>query len=71
MVKEKGLDGISVFYAGVTKDFVDEVKTSGQELYVWVVNDPKEAICMDKLQINGVATNRPGWLREQLQHYEK
>jgi len=70
-VKEKGLDGLNVHYAGVTKDLVDAVKTSGQKLYVWTVNDIKEAIRLDRLGVSGIITDRPGWLREQLQHYEK
>ena len=67
--KEKGLDGLDVHYAGVTKEFVDAVKASGQKLYVWTVDDPKEAIRLVKLGIDGITTNRPGWLRDQLKGY--
>jgi glycerophosphoryl diester phosphodiesterase len=64
--KEKGLDGLDVHYAGVTKEFVDAVKASGQKLYVWTVDDPEEAVRLIKLGVNGITTNRPAWLREQL-----
>ena len=65
-VKEKGLDGLDVHYAGVNKEFVDAVKASGQKLYVWTVDDPEEAIRLIKLGVDGITTNRPGWLREQV-----
>ena len=67
--KEKSLDGLDVHYAGVTKEFADAVKASGLKLYVWTVDDPKEAIRLVKLGVNGITTNRPGWLREQLKGY--
>ncbi|OHB61857.1 MAG: hypothetical protein A2168_09055 [Planctomycetes bacterium RBG_13_50_24] len=67
--KEKGLDGLDVHYAGVTKEFADAVKASGLKLYVWTVDDPEEAIRLIKLGVDGITTNRPGWLREQLKDY--
>ena len=68
-VKNKGLDGLDVHYAGVDKEFIDAVKASGQKLYVWTVDDPEEAIRLIKLGVNGITTNRPAWLREQLKGY--
>jgi glycerophosphoryl diester phosphodiesterase len=64
--KEKGLDGLDVHYAGVTKEFADAVKASGLKLYVWTVDEPEEAIRLIKLGVDGITTNRPGWLREQV-----
>lgn len=66
MVKDRGLDGLDVHYAGVTKEFVDAVKASGQKLYVWTVDDPQEANRLVELGVSGITTNRPGWLREQI-----
>lgn len=70
-VREKGLDGLDVHYAGVTRDFMDAVKISGQRLYVWTVDSPEEAIRLDRLGVSGITTNRPLWLRERLQNYKK
>lgn len=67
-VKDRGLDGLDVHYAGVNKEFVDAVKASGQKLYVWTVDDPAEAKRLVELGVSGIATNRPGWLREQLKN---
>jgi glycerophosphoryl diester phosphodiesterase len=64
--EDKGLDGLDVHYAGVTEEFARAVKTSGQKLYVWTVDDPEEAMRLVKLGVDGITTNRPDWLREQL-----
>jgi glycerophosphoryl diester phosphodiesterase len=67
--KNNGLDGLDVHYAGVTKEFVDAAKAAGQKLYVWTVDDPEEAIRLVDLGVDGITTNRPGWLREQLNQH--
>ncbi|MCP4263614.1 MAG: glycerophosphodiester phosphodiesterase [Planctomycetes bacterium] len=68
IVKNNGLDGLDVHYAGVTKEFTDAVKASGQKLYVWTVDDPAEAIRLKALGVAGITTNRPEWLRQQLEN---
>ncbi len=62
----KGLDGLDVHYAGVTREFADAAKASGQKLYVWTVDEPEEARRLVELGVDGITTNRPSWLREQL-----
>jgi len=64
--RERGIDGLNVHYAGVTKDFMKAVQNSKQELYVWTVDDPQEAKRLIELGIKGITTNRPEWLRNQL-----
>jgi len=59
---------MDVHYAGVTKEFTDAARSSGQKLYVWTVDDPAEAARLVKLGVAGITTNRPGWLREQLKN---
>ena len=66
IAKDRGLDGLDVHYAGVTKEFVDAVKAAGQKLYVWTVDDPDEAKRLIELGVTGITTNRPEWLREQI-----
>ncbi len=68
IAKNKGLDGLDVHYAGVTKEFTDAVKASGQNLYIWTVDDPEEAIRLVELGVDGITTNRPQWLRQQLKN---
>jgi glycerophosphoryl diester phosphodiesterase len=66
VAKNKGLDGLDVHYAGLTKEFAGAVKASGLKLYIWTVDEPDEAIRLVKLGVDGITTNRPAWLREQL-----
>lgn len=65
-VKLAGLDGLNVHYAGVNKAFADAVKCAGLKLYVWTVDETQEAMRLKELGVDGITTNRPGWLREQL-----
>jgi len=46
--------------------FARAVKDAGLKLYVWTVNDPAVAKRMAGLGVDGITTDRPGWLREQL-----
>ena len=66
LVRDKGLDGLDVHYAGIDKTFINAVKAAGQKLYVWTVDDPEEAKRLIKLGVSGITTNRPEWLRNQL-----
>jgi glycerophosphoryl diester phosphodiesterase len=61
-----GLDGLGVHHEGVTREFAQAVKDAGLELYVWTVDDPLEARRLMELGTDWLATNRPGWMREQL-----
>ncbi len=68
IAKDKGLDGLDVDFAGVTEEFARAVKASGLGFYVWTVDDPDEARRLVQLGVDGITTNRPDWLREQLQN---
>ncbi len=48
------------------KAFADKVKAAGLKLYVWTVNDAAVARRMVEVGVDGITTDRPGWLREQL-----
>ena len=63
----KNLDGLDVSYRGVNKNFADAVKASGLELHIYTVNDLDEAKRLKKLGVDGITTDRPGWLLEHLQ----
>ncbi len=64
--KENNFDGLNVHYAGVDEAFMKAVQESGQELYVWTVNDPEEAKRLIDLGVKGITTNRPNWLKHSL-----
>ena len=63
-IKADGLD-LSAEPA-LDKAFCDKVKNAGLKLYVWTVNDVAVAQRMVAIGVDGITTDRPGWLREQL-----
>jgi glycerophosphoryl diester phosphodiesterase len=65
--KEIRADGLDLQAAPVLdKAYADKVKAAGLRLYVWTVNDADEARRMVEIGAEGITTDRPGWLREQL-----
>lgn len=62
-----GLDGIDLEAAWpVDCSFATRVRDAGLTLYAWTVDDPAEARELIVAGVQGITTNRPGWLREQL-----
>jgi glycerophosphoryl diester phosphodiesterase len=65
--REAGVDGLDVNHQGpVDAAFVKRVKAAGLKLCVWTVDDPEAARRLADAGVEGLTTNRPGWLREQL-----
>lgn len=48
------------------KAYAEAIKSAGLKLYVWTVNDLAVARRMIDLGVDGITTDRPGWLRENL-----
>ena len=60
-------DGLDLLACpAVNRNLVNAVRKAGLELYVWTVDKPATVRRMQNLGIDGVTTNRPGWLRTQL-----
>lgn len=51
----------------VTSSFVKSLKDAHLEMHVWTVDDPDEAQRLKDIGVQSITTNRPGWLKEQLQ----
>jgi glycerophosphoryl diester phosphodiesterase len=65
--KSAKFEGLNVDYRFAIDDrFVSRVKDAGLKLYIWTVNDPAVARRLAALGADGITTDRPGWLREQL-----
>lgn len=61
------LDGVNFGNSpAVGEEFVRTLKDAGLEVYVWTVNDPVQARRFRDLGVDGITTDRPGWLRKQL-----
>jgi glycerophosphoryl diester phosphodiesterase len=61
--KTCGVDGIDVHWSGITRRFVRAVKAAGLRLYLWTVDNPAEALRFQAMGVDGITTNRPGWLK--------
>jgi glycerophosphoryl diester phosphodiesterase len=65
--KAAGLDGLDVGARGpVNAEFARLVHAAGLKLYIWTVDTPAKALRLVKAGVDGITTNRPGWLRERL-----
>ncbi|MEO5804776.1 MAG: glycerophosphodiester phosphodiesterase [Verrucomicrobiota bacterium] len=65
--KAAKLDGLDLnFGFPVDKDFVKKVHDAGLKLYTWTIDDPAVAKAQIDAGVEGITTNRPEWLREQL-----
>ena len=65
--KSANLDGLDVDVRfAIDGKFVSQVKDAGLKLYVWTVNNVAVARKLAALRVDGVTTNRPLFLREQL-----
>jgi glycerophosphoryl diester phosphodiesterase len=67
-VRKARLDGVDMGVRGLHTKFVEEIKAAKLKCYVWTVDSPFVAARLAQAGIDGVTTNRPGWMREQLHH---
>jgi len=63
---DAGLDGLNFRYKGISKEYVEAVHRSGMKMFAWTVDDPEDAARLIEFGIDGITSNRPAWLREQL-----
>lgn len=64
--KEIRADGLDLSAAALEAGFARKVKAAGLRLDVWTVNDAKLARRVVGFGVDGITTDRPGWLRQQL-----
>jgi glycerophosphoryl diester phosphodiesterase len=68
LARSIGADGLGLHHEGpVDADFVEHVKSNGLSLYVWTVDDLDLARQMIEAGVDGLTTNKAGWLRRQLE----
>ena len=63
---DAGLDGLNFRHTGISKDYVEAVHRSGMKMFTWTVDDPEDAARLIEFGIDGITSNRPAWLKEQL-----
>ena len=63
---DAGLDGLDLEADWVDESWVQQSGTAGFKLYDWTVDDAALGQRLARLGVDGITTNRPQWLREQL-----
>ncbi len=62
-----GADGLDVSHTGVVDaEFVEKVHDAGLLLWVYTVNDPIRAQTLVDFHVDSITTDRPQWIRQQL-----
>lgn len=65
--RNAGIDGVGLGFSGaITEDLVRQIHDASLEVFVWTVDDVEQAKGLRSLNVDYLATNRPGWLRESL-----
>ena len=66
--KRIGADGVDLNanLNVIDAKFIAKIRQAGLEIHVWTVNDPVTAKRLMKLGVDSITTDRPGWLRSQL-----
>ncbi len=64
---QHGLDGVNLRnISQLTARFIGSCHEQGLKCYCWTVDDDERAAKLIKNGIDGITTNRPGWMRGQL-----
>jgi glycerophosphoryl diester phosphodiesterase len=67
IAKQHGFDGINVQnIPQLDSKVIEDCRAKQLKCYCWTVDRPDRADNLFKAGINGIATNRTGWMREQL-----
>ncbi|MCB0916877.1 MAG: glycerophosphodiester phosphodiesterase, partial [Actinobacteria bacterium] len=63
-----GADGLDCrAHASIDEAFVKGLRDAGHAFHVWTVDDPAVALRFRALGVDSITTNRPAWLRAQLE----
>lgn len=65
--QQTAFDGIDLDRGDyLNQEFVNSVHNLNKKIYLWTVNDSTEALHFQKMGIDGLTTDRPGWLKQKL-----
>jgi glycerophosphoryl diester phosphodiesterase len=64
---EAGLEGVNLNYKIIDEDVVQMAKELNLEVLTWTVNDPEMAKRMTDLGVTAITTDRPKWLKEEME----
>ena len=63
---EKGLTGVNLKYQIIDEEIMAQAKDLNLEVLSWTIDDPEEAQRLTDIGVTGITTNRPKWLKEQM-----
>lgn len=69
--KQAGLEGLALHYGPLNAAYVQAVRAAGLDIYVWTINEPKDAMRMLEMGIERITTDRPQWLKQQVEALQK
>lgn len=65
--QENQLDGLDLYHSSaIDRELTDRLRAQNLLLYLWTVNDAETARRLAKNGVDGITTDRPGWLREEI-----
>lgn len=66
-LRKQNLDGVDV-WAGklLNRNFISAFKNSGLSVYAWTVDEPEKVKSLIADGVDGITTNRAGWIVEQI-----
>jgi glycerophosphoryl diester phosphodiesterase len=64
--QEWNICGFFLLESSITEIVVNKVKEAGLRIYAWTVNSPPTAEKLERWGVDGIITDRPGWLRMEL-----
>lgn len=62
-----GLTGINLQYKAIDEELMKKAATRNLEVLAWTVDDLQEAKRLTDLGVKGLTTNRPKWLKDEMQ----
>ncbi|MDF1575530.1 MAG: glycerophosphodiester phosphodiesterase family protein [Bacteroidales bacterium] len=66
-VVESRLDGVDLRHTIIDRPLMEKCLAAGLDVWCWTVNDPETARKMQQLGVSAVTTDRPAWLKSNLQ----
>lgn len=62
----EGLTGVNLQYSIIDEEIMAQAKELNLEVLSWTIDDPEEAQRLTDIGVSGITTNRPKWLKEQM-----
>ncbi len=64
---ELGLTGVNLKYSVIDEEVINAAKVLNLDVLTWTVDEPAEAKRLSDLGVSGITTNRPKWLKEEME----